>query len=278
MRNFFKSQFIMLLISWLMTLIYVSFGGSIFHHSFKVFMCIFVWVPGIIAYHFAKKDHIKLPMFKLKGYDFFYMILLPIGIVFLAALVSLPLCEIRSSESLKILLPIFLQNMPLGSMFLCFVCLWILTGTILTATLYFAIIIGSELMFRGYAWEKLKYLGFWKASLVIGLIWGLWGAPIILIGMEYPEQQLYGVLVKSLYLILLTPLMLYIRIQTKALLACAFFYGFLIHLSNIFPYLLRISSGHNLGLQGITGLVTLGLINLILFLKIRKTPLLEYEL
>lgn len=278
MRHFFKSQLVMLLLGWFITISYVSLGGSVFSHYFKAFLCIFAWIPGLLAYSFAKKEKIKLSIFKLKWTDFFYFLALPILIVLLAALVSVPLCEVRSTESLKILLPLLLQSLPLSSMFLCFIIFWILMGTLLTAVFYWAVMLGPELMFRGYAWEKLKHLGLWRASFIIGTLWWFWAIPMTLTGMEYPGLHLYGIGMKLLYFVLMTPLMLYIRIQTKAVLAVACFYGFLMHISGIFPYLLQIPNGYYIGLQGIPGLATLGLVNLILYLKIRKRPLLEYEL
>ena len=46
--------------------------------------------------------------------------------------------------------------------------------------------LGEELGWRGYLHEKLISRGFWKCSLITGIIWGLWHAPLILQGHHYP--------------------------------------------------------------------------------------------
>jgi uncharacterized protein len=45
---------------------------------------------------------------------------------------------------------------------------------------------GEEYGWRGYLLPRLLPLGELKASLIIGLVWGLWHAPLILIGLNFP--------------------------------------------------------------------------------------------
>ena len=49
---------------------------------------------------------------------------------------------------------------------------------------------GEELGWRGLLQLEFARLGFWKSSALIGLIWGVWHAPIIIQGYNYP-QHLY---------------------------------------------------------------------------------------
>jgi hypothetical protein len=53
---------------------------------------------------------------------------------------------------------------------------------------------GEELGWRGYLLPKLMPLGKTKAYLLLGAIWGLWHAPLILVGFNYPGYPLLGVL------------------------------------------------------------------------------------
>jgi hypothetical protein len=53
---------------------------------------------------------------------------------------------------------------------------------------------GEEFGWRGYLLPKLMSLGKWKAYLLVGVIWGLWHAPLILVGFNYPGFPLLGVL------------------------------------------------------------------------------------
>ncbi len=53
---------------------------------------------------------------------------------------------------------------------------------------------GEELGWRGYLLPKLMPLGKARAYLLVGLIWGLWHAPIVLVGFVAPGYPLAGIL------------------------------------------------------------------------------------
>jgi uncharacterized protein len=53
---------------------------------------------------------------------------------------------------------------------------------------------GEEFGWRGYLLPKLMPLGRWKAYILIGIIWGLWHAPLILAGFNYPGFPVLGML------------------------------------------------------------------------------------
>ncbi|HBY93078.1 MAG TPA: CPBP family intramembrane metalloprotease domain-containing protein [Chloroflexi bacterium] len=83
-----------------------------------------------------------------------------------------------------------LSTMPLPAVFL--------------VTLFFASLVigptingifgfGEEFGWRGYLLPKLMPLGKTQAYLLVGLIWGLWHAPLILVGFNYPGYPLLGV-------------------------------------------------------------------------------------
>lgn len=59
---------------------------------------------------------------------------------------------------------------------------------VLIAALFLNIIpaIGEEIGWRGWLLPKLLRFGPWSAILLSGLIWGLWHAPVILLGHNYP--------------------------------------------------------------------------------------------
>jgi len=52
---------------------------------------------------------------------------------------------------------------------------------------------GEEFGWRGYLLPKLMPLGKPRAYLLVGVIWGLWHAPLILVGFNYPGSPLLGV-------------------------------------------------------------------------------------
>jgi len=52
---------------------------------------------------------------------------------------------------------------------------------------------GEEFGWRGYLLPKLMGLGKLKAYAIVGVIWGLWHAPLVLVGFNYPGYPLLGV-------------------------------------------------------------------------------------
>ena len=53
---------------------------------------------------------------------------------------------------------------------------------------------GEELGWRGWLLPALRPLGTWPALLITGAIWGLWHAPIILLGYNFGRTDISGVL------------------------------------------------------------------------------------
>lgn len=54
---------------------------------------------------------------------------------------------------------------------------------------------GEEWGWRGYLLPRLMPLGKWKAYLLMGIIWGLWHAPLIAVGFNYGSYNLVGIVV-----------------------------------------------------------------------------------
>ena len=63
--------------------------------------------------------------------------------------------------------------------------------------------LGEELGWRGYLLPKLLHLGEFPAMLISGVIWGLWHAPAILQGHNYPDRPLLGVGMMIVFTVLL---------------------------------------------------------------------------
>jgi hypothetical protein len=52
---------------------------------------------------------------------------------------------------------------------------------------------GEDLGCRGLLLRELEPFGFWRSSVLIGVIWGSWHAPLILHRHNYPEHPWVGV-------------------------------------------------------------------------------------
>lgn len=84
---------------------------------------------------------------------------------------------------------------------------------------------GEELGWRGYLLPKLLPLGQWKAILLSGLIWGVWHAPAILQGHNYPGYEIAGVFMMILFCVVLGAFMSWLYLATKSSWAPAFGHG-----------------------------------------------------
>lgn len=74
-------------------------------------------------------------------------------------------------------------------------------GSLLAILTFVGVPIGSALGFgeefgwRGYLLPKLLPLGEVKAAVIVGLIWGAWHLPVLIVGLNYPGQSIIAVLV-----------------------------------------------------------------------------------
>lgn len=125
---------------------------------------------------------------------------------------------------------------------------------------------GEELGWRGFLLRQFRKMSFLKASITIGLIWGLWHTPLILLGHNYPEHPRFGVLMMTVWCILLTPLFNYITIKSKSVIAASIMHGTLNGTAGI--ALILVSGGNDLivGMTGLAGFIALLLFNIFLFI------------
>lgn len=115
---------------------------------------------------------------------------------------------------------------------------------------------GEELGWRGLMLKETQHLGFWKSNLFIGSIWGLWHAPIIMVGHNYPLHPHIGIGMMVLFCVSLSFALSYIRFKTKTIWGPSAFHGMLNASGGI--SLLLISSSNELfgsiaGIAGISG-------------------------
>ncbi len=125
---------------------------------------------------------------------------------------------------------------------------------------------GEELGWRGFLLRQFQHTSFIKASLVIGFIWGIWHAPLILMGHNYPQHPQIGVFMMVAWCILLTPFHLYITIKAKSVIAAAILHGTMNATATI-P-IMSIAGGNELtsGITGLAGFIALSVFIIILFI------------
>jgi membrane protease YdiL (CAAX protease family) len=151
------------------------------------------------------------------------------------------------------------------------VAMLLIQGLIGGATVNAVAAYGEEAGWRGYLTRQLAGSNFWAASGFIGIVWGLWHAPLIIQGHNYPEHPLIGVFMMTAWCVLLSPIMLFIRLKSKSALAAALAHGTLNGTAAI--ALLGVKGGDDLtvGVTGLCGFAVLGAAILTIWLVDRRS-------
>ncbi len=76
---------------------------------------------------------------------------------------------------------------------------------------------GEEYGWRVYLQDRLfPFFGSYKGVLILGVIWGLWHAPLIIAGLNYPGQPLLGILLMIYSTILMGIIFSYAVLKTQS--------------------------------------------------------------
>ena len=150
------------------------------------------------------------------------------------------------------------------------ILLTLLQGLFAGITINAVAAFGEELGWRGFLLKAFKEMSFLKASVIIGFIWGVWHSPLILMGHNYPQHPQIGVLMMTIWCILLTPLFLYITIKAKSVIAAAILHGTMNATAGI--SIMVISGGNDLtvGVTGLAGFISVFAVLLAVFFYDRK--------
>ena len=109
-------------------------------------------------------------------------------------------------------------------------------------------------------------MSFMKASLLTGIIWGFWHAPLILMGHNYPQFPVAGVFMMTLWCVLLSPLFLYITIKSRSVIAAAIMHGTLNGTAGLSIMLIEGGNELTVGATGLAGFISLLIVTAGLFI------------
>jgi membrane protease YdiL (CAAX protease family) len=85
--------------------------------------------------------------------------------------------------------------------------------------------LGEELGWRGLLLAELSPLGFWRLSLLTGVVWGVWHAPLIVQGHNFPDAPFAGILVMTGWTVAASPLFTYLTVRARSVLAATLLHG-----------------------------------------------------
>ncbi|MCK5200930.1 MAG: CPBP family intramembrane metalloprotease [Spirochaetales bacterium] len=272
-------------ICWLMVVLFFAFGGKWDTPASFGITTIYMFIPmavAILVQKFIYKEPFKAPLgisFKFNRW-FVLAWLLPPALAFTTLGVSLLLPGVEYSPEMagmferfkSLFTPEQLMQMERQVSTLPIHPVWLslLQGLVAGVTINAVFGFGEELGWRGLLQRELDFMGFWKSSLTIGIVWGIWHAPVILQGHNYPEHPVAGIFMMMIWCILLAPIFSYIRLKAKSVIAAAIFHGSFNATAGL--AVMVVSGGNDLliGVTGLAGFIVLLIANIGLFGMIRK--------
>jgi membrane protease YdiL (CAAX protease family) len=115
------------------------------------------------------------------------------------------------------------QHVPIPTV--AIFALSVLQSVIAGFTISLPFALGEELGWRGLLLSETQKSGFLKSNLFVGVVWGLWHAPIIVQGHNYPGHPIAGILMMTLFTTTLSFPMAYCRYKSGSILGPSALHG-----------------------------------------------------
>lgn len=270
--------------NYLMITLYLYLGGKWISPNALIMATAYMFIPMIMAILVQKvicREPLREPLgisFKLNWW-FLVAWLLPPVIAIATLGVSLLLPSVEFSPQMTGLMERFkstltpeqFSQMEQQATSFPIHVFWIslLQGLIAGITVNAVAGFGEELGWRGLLQKEFGHMGLWKSSALIGAIWGIWHAPIILLGHNYPEHPVAGVFMMIIFSLLLSPIFSYVRLKAKSVIAAAVIHGSLNATVGLSIMLIKGGNDLLVGVTGLSGFIVLILVNLGLFIYTR---------
>ena len=135
---------------------------------------------------------------------------------------------------------------------------------------------GEEFGWRAFLLSKLLPLGRGKAVILHGVIWGVWHAPVIAMGHNYPGYPLIGQILMVVSTIFLGTFLGWIYFASNSIVAPSLAHGAINQSASIFIFFMVGLNPITGGVTGMPGLLLWGLVALVLWktgkLQVIKIP------
>jgi membrane protease YdiL (CAAX protease family) len=267
--------------SWLIAALFYAAGGRLDSPAALAVLLLYMFMPmtmAIIVQKVIYKEPLKQPLgISFRPNRWFVVAwLLPALLAFATIGASLPLPGVEYSPEMtgffarigSALTPEQLDEAKrqLAALPVHIIWLVLAQGLIAGITINAVAGFGEELGWRGLLQKELSYLGFWKSSALIGLIWGVWHAPIIIQGYNYPQHPVAGVVMMTVWTVLLSPIFSYVRLKAKSVIAAAIIHGSLNATAGLSLMVIAGGSDLTVGITGLAGFIVLAVANVAIFI------------
>ncbi|MBP5796836.1 MAG: CPBP family intramembrane metalloprotease [Bacteroidales bacterium] len=133
----------------------------------------------------------------------------------------------------------------------------LISGLIAGITVNAIAAFGEEFGWRNYLVGALRGVKFWKAALFIGIVWGIWHFPLILMGHNYPNEPQWGVLLMVVMCVLLGAIELYFVLKSKSMIVAAIMHGTINALAGVVIYFTLGGNDFVNGMPGLSGFIVM---------------------
>jgi len=154
-------------------------------------------------------------------------------------------------------------TLPMGTGWLLVVGL--IGGVVAGTTVNLPFALGEELGWRGLMVHETRKMGFFRANLLIGVIWGIWHFPLIFLGHNYPGYPYWGMAMMVACTVPLSYVLTYLRFKIRSVLGPAACHGMIN--ANAGLTTLYITGANPLfgSVAGLAGVAILTLITILIF-------------
>ena len=144
----------------------------------------------------------------------------------------------------------------------------LLSGMLAGITINALFAFGEEVGWRGYLLKQFKGKSFLGTAVIIGIVWGLWHAPLILMGHNYPQHPQWGVLMMVVMSIPLSFIIQYFRVKSGSVIVAAVMHGTFNALAGMAYIFIDMNNWNDLidASCGLTGICSLLVVAIALFL------------
>ena len=272
-------------ISWLAALAFQAVVGTPAPLGYALFGAAYMFLPLIVALVMqlierSTKDTLGMLRFRPRWSWLVGALLVPATLA-LCALVGMLFAEpVSMAESLRMQITAALGDTPEATAALAEInkvpgwvmgVATIISGLLAGATINAVVAFGEEYGWRYYLVSKLRGKKFLPAALFIGIVWGIWHAPMILLfGHNYPNDRIAGIGMMVILCILLGIIELYFVVKSGSVWPSAIIHGIFNGISGMTLLWFPTGSALTTGMTGVAGFVAMGIIIATLWLYDRK--------
>lgn len=251
-----------------------SLGGL---DKYPAFASLIMLFPAIVALVVEKwmgssssfRNALGLRLGKIK-YILKYPLFMFIMVVFIYLVTYLiaPDVFVNASELPGVLtgLNIGFGSLPISMKILSIFFLNCVIGTIINIPLF----LGEEIGWRAFLYPRLEALYQKRGLLIGGIIWGIWHAPMILMGLNYPSSPFLGLFMMILFCIPVGIILYYFYRRCGSIVSVALCHGVLNQTASTINMLFVDTETLQPMIHGPTGIIGIIIIAIIAFILYRN--------